>query len=382
MQGIYLDNSATSFPKAPEVGEEICRYLNNIGANTNRGSYAKAYSAAETVLDTREKLARLFGVSDPRRVILTAGTTLSLNMLIKGALKAGESVLTSSVEHNSVMRPLRQMEKHGVYIDKIPSSDTGVFDFKTFEEKLDFYVRAVVLTHASNVCGTIQPIEQVAELCHQKGVFCIIDAAQTAGYEKIDFDGMHIDGLAIPGHKGLMGPQGIGAMIVSERLAEIMEPLSAGGTGSISDSEEMPNFLPDKFETGTMNIPGIFGLNKALDFILEKQEDIRAQGKKLTGLFLEGLRSIKNIRQVGLDSTEGRVSTISVDFIGKDNGDAAFFLEKEFGIASRSGLHCAPAAHRSLGTFPQGTVRFSPGYFNTENDILTALEGIRRFAEG
>ena len=370
---IYMDNAATAFPKADGVAEACARYLTQAGVNVARGGYALAYEVGDIVLKAREKIADMTGVKDPRRVIFTAGATMSLNMLIKGLLRAGDKVLVSSLEHNAVMRPLRQI---GSDFYRVKSSDTGVFDFGDFREKLPG-TKAVVLTHASNVCGTIQPVEAAAAECRKTGAFVLIDAAQTAGIEKIDFDACGFDGLAFSAHKGLMGAPGLGGLLLSERLAEILDPLIAGGTGSISDTENVPSFLPDKFEPGTPNLSGIYALNVALDFV--KAHDIKSKIEADTAFLLDGLKAFKKLRPVGLPAGEGRTGVISADFIGKDNADAAFFLESEFGVMTRCGMHCAPNAHKTLGTFPQGTVRFSPGFFTSKQDLETVLYSIGEF---
>lgn len=370
---IYMDNAATAFPKADGVAEACRRYLTREGVNIARGGYALAYEVGDIVLKTREKIADMTGVKDPRRVIFTAGATMSLNMLIKGLLQAGEKVLVSSLEHNAVMRPLHQT---GADFYRIKSSDTGVFDFCDFRERLPG-TKAIILTHASNVCGTIQPVEAAAEECRKTGTFVLIDAAQTVGIEKIDFDACGFDGLAFSAHKGLMAAPGLGGLLLSERLAEILDPLIAGGTGSISDTENIPSFLPDKFEAGTPNLCGIYALNAALDFV--KTHNIKSKIAADTAFLLDGLKAFKKLRLTGLPAGEGRTSVISVDFLGKDNADAAFFLESEFGVMTRCGMHCAPNAHKTLGTFPQGTVRFSPGFFTSKRDLETVLYSIGEF---
>lgn len=370
---IYMDNAATAFPKADGVAEACVRYLTQAGVNVARGGYALAYEVGDVVLKTREKIAAATGVKDPRRVIFTSGATMSLNMLVKGLLRTGDNVLVSSLEHNAVMRPLRQM---GADFYRIKSSDTGVFDFEDFKENLPV-AKAVVLTHASNVCGTVQPVEAVAEECRKTGTFVLIDAAQTAGVEKIDFDACGFDGLAFSAHKGLMAAPGTGVLLLSERLAEILDPLIAGGTGSVSDTENIPSFLPDKFEAGTPDLCGIYALNAALDFA--KAHDVKSKIAADTAFLLDGLKAFKKLRLAGLLSGEGRTGVVSVDFLEKDNADAAYFLESEFGVMTRCGMHCAPNAHKTLGTFPQGTVRFSSGFFTTRPELESVLSAVGEF---
>lgn len=368
-----MDNAATSFPKADGVAQASAYYLTQAGVNVARGGYSLAYEVGETVFQARKKTAEMFGVKDPHRVIFTAGATTAINMMIKGLLRAGDKVLVSSLEHNAVMRPLNQI-KADFY--RVKSDGRGVFDFLDFKTHLKG-AKAVVLTHASNVCGTIQPIEEVASQAKKEGVFVCIDAAQTAGAEKIDFDCSGFDALAFSAHKGLMAAPGLGGLLLSERLAEILDPLIAGGTGSISDTENVPSFLPDKFEPGTPNLSGIYALNAALDFV--KAHNIKSKIAADTAFLLDGLKAFKKLRPVGLPAGEGRTGVISADFIGKDNADAAFFLESEFGVMTRCGMHCAPNAHKTLGTFPQGTVRFSPGFFTSKQDLETVLYSIGEF---
>lgn len=370
---IYMDNAATSFPKADGVAEASAYYLTQAGVNVARGGYSLAYEVGETVFQARKKTAEMFGVKDPHRVIFTAGATTAINMMIKGLLRAGDKVLVSSLEHNAVMRPLNQI-KADFY--RVKSDGQGVFDFLDFKTHLKG-AKAVVLTHASNVCGTIQPIEEVASQAKKEGVFVCIDAAQTAGAEKIDFDCSGFDALAFSAHKGLMAAPGLGCLLLSERLAETLDPLISGGTGSVSDTEEIPPFLPDKFESGTPNLAGIYALNAALDFV--SKNPVKDKIMNDTAFLIDGLKSLDGLRLVGLETTEGRTGVVSVDFKEKDNADAAYFLESEFGIMTRCGMHCAPSAHKTLGTFPQGTVRFSPGFFTSKQDLETVLYSIGEF---
>lgn len=233
------------------------------------------------------------------------------------------------------------------------------------------------MTHASNVCGTIMPIYEAGEICKKHNVKFVVDSAQTAGVFDIDMKKMNIDGLAFTGHKGLLGPQGIGGFIITDEMAEIMEPLVSGGTGSMSDSEEIPPFMPDKFESGTINIPGIFGLNEALKYIEEKGiKSIREKEIELTRIFIEGAKTLENVRLVGMEGTEGRTAVVSLDCRDRDNAEISYLLDKDFGIATRCGLHCAPSAHKTLDTFPQGTIRFSFNHFNTKKEIQYAIEAL------
>ena len=256
----YFDNAATSFPKAPGVAEAMTDYLTRVGCNVGRGDYQSAYAAAERVLEVREKLCRRFGAPDPRNVIFTPGCTYGLNAVLKGVLKPGDLVAASPMEHNAVLRSLKQLERQGVRIQWLPCADTGELLLDQAAERLTKDVRLCVLTHASNVCGTLMPVEAVGRLCRERGIFFCVDAAQSAGLVPVNMDAMGIDAVAMPAHKGLLGPQGLGVLLLTDALAEAMEPLISGGTGSRSDLLEMPPFLPDRLEPGTLNLPGIYGL--------------------------------------------------------------------------------------------------------------------------
>lgn len=375
MDNVYLDNAATSFPKAPGVGEAMCRYVERLGRNVGRGSYAPAMEAAGGVLAVREKLAALVGAPDPRNIIFTPGATWGLNLLLRGLLRPGDRVITSPMEHNAVLRPLEQLRAAGVTVELLPCTDRGELVLDGLAERLPG-ARAVALTHASNVSGTLFPIAQVGALCRQAGVFFLVDAAQTLGVLPVDVAATGIDGLAFPGHKGLLGPQGIGGLALSPALAQALEPVVSGGTGSMSESLAMPPFLPDKFEAGTLNLPGIFGLGAALDYLAAEGEALRARERKLARHLWYRLMELdgEGLRVLGSGEPDRRVGVVSVDFPGWDNGEMAFRLEQEYGVQTRCGLHCAPLAHRTLGTFPQGAVRFSVGPFNTFAEI-DYLEG-------
>ncbi|MGI6450200.1 MAG: aminotransferase class V-fold PLP-dependent enzyme [Desulfitobacteriia bacterium] len=379
MPSIYLDQAATSFPKAPGVGDAMKNYLENVGVNVNRGVYGSALAAGEVILETREALGRLFHFQPPENVIFTLNITQALNMLLKGILKPGDHCLISSLEHNAVTRPLCQLATHGISFSRVQADREGFLNPLDLRQAIRENTKAVVLTHASNVCGTILPLAEVGQICREKGLIFIVDSAQTAGSLPIDCEALKIDALAFTGHKGLLGPQGIGGFLVSPKLVPDMEPLFTGGTGSLSDREDVPPFLPDKFEAGTPNIPGIFGLHTALKYLEQEGIDnLHSQTLELTGLFLEGVQNIKGIQLVGPKSLEARTAVVSLDFPGRDNGEIAYKLEKNYGIMTRSGLHCAPSAHQTLGTFPQGTVRFSFNHFNTRQEINFCLEALHK----
>lgn len=380
MSKIYLDNAATSFPKPKEVADAVYEYMTEIGANINRGGYEAAYDLEGTVFETREMLVSLFGGSDCKNVVFTKNVTESLNLVLKGFLKAGDHVLCSSMEHNAVMRPLVQLEKQGIEFDRIPGNDKGELCFDMLEGMIKANTKAIVMTHASNLVGTINPIADVGAIAHKKGIKFIVDAAQTAGVFPINMKEMHIDALCFTGHKSLLGPQGIGGFILDEDMIGLIEPLISGGTGSISHTEEVPSFMPDKFEAGTMNLPGIVGLHAGLKWIEGKGMDaIRSHELALTKRFLDGIAPLEAdglIKIIGLKEIEGRAPVVSIQSLNIDSADLAFRLDSEYGIATRVGLHCAPNAHKTLGTYPEGSVRFSFGVFNTEDEIDTAIRAL------
>ena len=383
MHTVYLDNAATSFPKPPAVGARMREYVDEVGASVNRGSYEAAQQAELVTLRLRQRLCALFGFADPSHVILTPGNTWGLNMLLLGALRPGDHVLVSAMEHNAVMRPLTQLTKHGVAFDRIPCDAEGRLQIGRIEAMLRPNTRLVLLAHASNVSGTVQDAAAVGEVCAARGIPFALDAAQTAGHIPLDFAALHLSALSVPAHKGLIGPQGIGALLLRPDFAKTLEPLVSGGTGSVSDSEDIPLYLPDRFEPGTPNLPGIYGWEAALDYLEGVTvEAVAAHDRALSARLLGGLRDVPGVSLIGPDTTEGRVGVFSLDFPGKDNAEIAARLEEDFGILTRCGLHCAPNAHRTLGTFPRGTVRLSHGWFNTEADIDRALQAVKALSAG
>ena len=384
MKKVYLDNGSTSFPKAPGVGESIKRYIEESGANINRGGYQAAYDVADTVLETRTLLKDLFRMGtvrkdlDERNVIFVPSVTYGLNFILTGALRPGDRLVMSSMEHNAVARPARALSKKGVSVEICPCDSLGRLDLDALDKSLTPDTRLAVINLASNVSGTLQDAASISSICSAKNIPLVLDASQAAGAVDIDFDGLGLSGLCVPGHKGLLGPQGIGAVLMTDELSEMVDPVITGGTGSISDSLDMPGFLPDKFEPGTLNLPGIIGLNKALKYIAsETPKAILSHELKLAETFIEGILELRGVRVVGPAGPEGRVGVVSLDFQGLDNAEIAYQLESRFGIMTRCGLHCAPLAHRTLNTYPGGTVRFTFGYFNTMDETQYALESIK-----
>ena len=381
MKKINLDQASTSYPKPECVASAVYEYMTGNGSNINRGCYENAYDAEEVVLETRELLCELFDGPDCKNVIFTKNVTESLNIVLKGFLKAGDHVLVSSMEHNAVMRPLRQLQQRGVTFDRIPCTREGELVLEEMETALKKETKAVVMTHASNVCGTVMPFKEVGAFCERHGMKFVVDCAQTAGILPISMQEMKIDALCFTGHKGLYGPQGIGGFILKEEMIGKITPILSGGTGSISHTEEIPEFMPDRFEPGTLNLPGIFGLYGALNWLKDVGiENIYKKEKSLTSLFLENIKRLEkkgtNLQLVGKKEMEGRVAVVSVQTPGRDVSEIAYLLDKNYGIMTRVGLHCAPSAHKTLNTYPSGTIRFSFGYFNTEEEVLLAVKAL------
>lgn len=381
MKTVYLDNAATSFPKPDGVSNRMKEYMDSVGATINRSVYSSAAEAGFVALTLRERAKRLFSFNEkPTHVIITPGATAGLNFIIKGLLKPNDHVIVSSMEHNAVMRPIMQL--NGITFDRIPCDGEGRLKLSGIEPLIRANTRLLIMAHGSNVCGTVQDAEAVGRICARHGIPFVLDAAQTAGHYPIDFDRFNLSGLCAPGHKGLLGPSGIGLMLLRDEFAARLDPLIAGGTGSASDKEYLPDYLPDRFESGTPNMPGIYGLEAALAFVeAAGVSALRKHELELTSRFIAGLEGMRGVRLVGTKELEHRTGVISLDFVDGDNAAIAFKLESEYGILTRCGLHCAPSAHKTLGTFPQGTVRFSLGFANTENDVDIALEAIKALSE-
>ena len=378
MMRIYLDNAATSFPKAPGVIEAMTNFLANIGTNIHR-SLGKSYEAEEVVYNTRELLCQLFHFNKPENVIFTKNITESLNLLLKGLLQPGDHVLVSSMEHNAVMRPLSSLAAKGIKFSRIACNNKGEMDIENIRQLILPITKGIVMTHASNVSGTIYPLAQIGEICQKNNLFFLVDSAQTAGFCEIDMEGMSIDALAFTGHKSLLGPQGIGGLLITDRLAETIPPFIEGGTGSLSDSEAQPLYLPDKYESGTLNLPGIFGLHASLEHLLKTGiKTFFDYETYLTMLFMNEVQNIKGVELMGPEITKMRAPLVSVDCSKYDNAEIANQLLSEHNIITRVGLHCAPHAHKTLNTFPQGTVRFSFSSFNTPDDINKAVDALNK----
>ncbi len=380
---IYLDNAATSWPKPPEVLKAMTEVMERAGGNPGRSGHRLSIAAARVIYDTREAVARFFGSSDPLRVIFASNATHAINLALKGILKPGDHVVTSSMEHNAVMRPLRSLEKQGIRLSIIPCSTNGSIDIRDINRALTPGTKLIVMTHASNVVGTLLPVNEIATIAHQAGTLLLVDAAQAAGVIPIDMRASWIDLLAFTGHKELQGPPGIGGLVINNNVnVSQIEPLICGGTGSRSESEEQPENLPDKFESGTANLIGIAGLGAGLKWIMDRGiSEIRDNMKKLRRTLIDGLSALPGVIIYGTTDTDLSVAIVSFKIDGKHVSEIGLILDEEYGILSRVGLHCAPAAHKTIGSFPEGTVRLSLGVFTTVSEVQETVEAIRKIVK-
>jgi len=382
MKRTYLDNGATSFPKAPGVAESINNYILNVGTNIGRGAYSEAFQTESLVFETREMIAELFGAEDSKNVVFTKNVTESLNVLLHGYLKSGDHVIVSSMEHNAMMRPLVAMESMGVTFTRIQPDINGFFDEKDLQDALKPETKLVAMMHASNVFGTILDLESVGKFAKTNGLKFIVDAAQTAGFMPVKMELLNADAIAFTGHKSLLGPQGIGGFVISDAFAVEVKTLIQGGTGSRSDSEQQPDYLPDKFESGTPNTLGIIGLNASLKYILEQgMQNIREHELMLTSELIKALDSNENVKIIGQHGTIYRTPVISIDTPDHDSAMVSHALASTYGVNNRCGMHCAPAAHKTMGTFPQGTIRFSFGFSNTLEDVKIVADALKEIFE-
>ena len=377
---IYLDNAATSWPKPESVYQTMGEFLRTKGGNPGRSSHSMAVAAREAVEETRRLVARLINAPQKAQIVFTLNCTDALNMGLKGLLKPRDHVITSCIEHNSVVRPLTKLVRRGVKITNIPpSNETGVVSVHDIEEAITKDTKLVVITHASNVTGIIQPIEVYGELVRRHGLIFMVDAAQTAGTYPIDVQAANIDLLACSGHKGLFGPPGTGVLYIGDRVD--LDPLREGGTGTHSEMEEQPDTLPERYESGTLNSVGISGLGAGLKYIFaEGLERIRTHEQYLTERLIQGLLNIPGVALYTAKDLTKQASIVSLTIEGYEPGEVGVILDQTFDIKARTGLHCAPAAHRTLGTFPLGTIRLSPGYFNTVEEIDATLQDLDRIA--
>lgn len=388
MQQIYLDNASTTFPKPQAVADAVYQYITHAGTNISRGTCAT--NTEDLVFATRELLCRFFGGEDSKNVVFTKNITESLNIIIKGLLHSGDHVLVTAMEHNAVMRPLQQIGAEltldnapadAITFSRIPCNEEGALCLDTLPQLVRPNTKAIIMTHASNVCGTVQPLAQLGSFCHEHGLQFIVDSAQTAGVLPINMQTLHIDALAFTGHKGLLAPQGIGGFVLRESIIDEITPLIVGGTGSLSHTEHTPHFMPDKFEAGTLNLPGIAGLHASLTWLQQQGiGKILTHELTLTQQFLDGLQQLeaqKLLHIVGKRDCSERVGVVSVSTGKMDIAELAFILADKYAIATRVGLHCAPNAHKTLGTYPTGTLRFSFGWHNTAEEVNVALQALK-----
>lgn len=372
---IYLDNAATTFPKPEKVYKAIDQCLREFGANPGRAGHKMALEAGRSIYKTRELVCKLFNIENPMQVIFTSNATDSLNLGLKGLLKSGDHVITTSMEHNSMIRPIKALETLGVENTIIQCDEQGGLNPVDVENAIKSNTKLIAMTHASNVSGTLMPIEEVGKIARNKEVYFLVDGAQTAGIYEIDVEKLNIDLLALPGHKGLLGPQGTGILYIREGIE--LSHMKEGGTGSRSEILEQPDIVPDRYESGTANTPGIVGLGAGIEYILETGIDqIREYEEKLTEIFLEKLKNIKGVKIYGPKDPKKQAAVISINIEDEDSSEVSYILDSAFDIGVRSGLQCAPLAHKTLGSFYQGTVRFSMGYFNGEEDINKSLEAL------
>ena len=382
MKTYYLNNAATTWPKPECVSSAMSEFLLKGGANSSRGtSSERDMTTMNLILDCRMKLAEFFGgyeSANPLLVTFTMNITEALNVVLRGFLKPGMSVITSSMEHNAVMRPLRALEKSGVKVEVLKANSEGELNSEDLRKKLsETKFDLMVMSHASNVCGTVQPLNEISEICKEHKLPLVLDTAQTAGLIEINASELGLSALCFTGHKGLMGPQGTGGIIWEPEFASKVEPIITGGTGSYSHLEYQPEELPDKFESGTPNLPGIAGLNAALEWLKETGiKNIYEREKKLGEYFLENLKKFDDVILSGKNEMKNRLSVFAFNLKKIDNGILADELSRA-GFETRPGLHCAPSAHKTLGTFPSGALRVSPGYFNTEYEIDKFFESLK-----
>jgi cysteine desulfurase family protein len=373
---IYLDNAATSWPKPPSVWEAMERNMIESAANPGRGSHEMAVKASRAVFEARKRLARLFRVNNPNDIAFTMNTTHALNLAIQGLLKPGDHVIATSLEHNSVRRPLEALKrKIGIDVTYVPTDTKGMLKREAVEEAITARTKLIAVTHSSNLLGTIIPISEIGEIARRRNIKLLVDSAQSAGVLPIDVEGMGIDLLAFPGHKGLMGPQGTGGLYIHPDME--LEPLMHGGTGSKSEAPEQPDIRPDRYEAGTPNTVGLAGLSEGVNFVLkETTQAIHAKELQLTFELMEGLQRIPGITLLGPDLGEERTAIVSFLLDGVDPSELAFLLDQQFGIAVRSGFHCTPLGHETAGSYETGAVRASPGYFTQKSEIVSMIDAV------
>jgi len=379
---IYLDYAATSWPKPPQVGQAMVEFMERAGGNPGRSGHRLSIAAGRVMLETREALAQLFNAPDPLRIVLSPNVTYALNLALYGLLAPGDRVVTTGIEHNSVMRPLRTLQASGVDVVVVPCRLDGSIDLEAMAKALAPGTTLVVVNHASNVMGTIAPVARIATWAHEAGALFLVDAAQTAGVLPIDVQAMGVDVLAFTGHKGLLGPTGTGGMAIAPSVSpERFRAVFTGGTGSRSQEELPPEVFPDRLEPGTPNSVGIAGLGAAVQFLLERGvQTVREREVALTERLVSGLQQVSGVQVFGPARASDRTATVSIRVRGLNVSEVGWRLDETYGILTRVGLHCSPAAHRTLGTFPEGTVRLSAGFDTTEAEIDATIRALGEIA--
>ncbi|MGQ9851780.1 MAG: aminotransferase class V-fold PLP-dependent enzyme [Candidatus Oleimicrobiaceae bacterium] len=379
---VYLDNAATTWPKPRAVTKAMAHFMEKVGANPGRSGHRLSVAAARLLYQARQEIAALLGCDDPLRIVFCANGTAALNIALHGLLRPGDHAVCTSMEHNSVMRPLRALEQQGVLVSIVQCPPSGELPVEAVERSLTPRTRLVVATHASNVVGTLLPLDQLVEVARRHEVLLLVDAAQTTGAIPIDLRRTPVDLLAFTGHKSLFGPPGTGGLIIGPRVPlQEFPPLLQGGTGSLSEAEYQPDFLPDKYESGTPNVAGIAGLAAGAHWVRKHGvEEIRAHEEALTAQLLSGLKELAGVTVYGPDDPSCRLAVVLFNVHGQDPALVAHRLDKEHGIMCRPGLQCAPIAHKTLGTFPKGGVRFSLSAFTTRRDVERALRAVAAIA--
>ena len=380
---IYLDNAATSWPKPPAVYEAVDRHQRELGAAAGRAAYREAAEVERLVADARRGVARLIGVEDSSRVVFTLNGTDSLNSAIHGVVRPGDHVITTVVEHNSVLRPLRFLEETcDVKVTRVPCDAAGVVDPRDIEAAITPQTSLIAMLHASNVTGALQPAAEVGRIARERDVLLLLDAAQSIGHLPLSVDELNVDLLAAPGHKGLLGPLGTGLLYGRPGVENRLTPLRQGGTGTNSEDDVQPLRLPQKYESGNLNVPGIAGLGAGVTHLLGKGlDEVRRRDERLTQRLLDGLAAIEGLTLYGPAQAAARVGVVSISIAGYDPQEVSATLDAAYRIQTRSGLHCAPRMHRALGTFEAGgTVRFSLGHFTTEQEIDTTIAALQEIA--
>lgn len=380
---IYLDNASTTFPKPESVPKAIYNFLTNVGGNPGRSNHDNALQTNRILVESREAIAQFFNYKSIENVIFTSNITTSLNILINSSLSLGDHVITSSIEHNSVLRPLFNLKNQGlIELDIVYANKFGFISTEDLKNTIKSNTKMIVINHASNVIGSIQPIKEIGDICKNNNIFFVLDTAQSAGVLDIDFTRINLSALAFTGHKSLFGPQGIGGFIIDDNLNKSCNPYILGGTGSLSHSLTQPDFLPDKFESGTLNMPGIVGLMEGIKFIQsEGINTIYSKNNFLRNYFIEKIKNINGVILYDDKYNNNYTSCISFNIKDMDTAELSFTLDSDFGIKNRSGLHCAPLAHKTIGSFPSGTVRLSLSYFNTKEDMDYTINAINKISK-